>query len=299
MKDVDNIIEKYEHWLILAGKIVIVILLMLIMWLLLPPKDETDVNKAETNTDSNYILYVDGLELQDKTITINEGTSKSLMVKTRSGEEKSVAYTAEDTDIVEIHDGEINAIHPGTTEILIQPCDDTNASHTIPVTVKKRTGGTKKNPLDASLPFTTDIYDYGEYIGRYTIQLSIYKEGDEAWELVHQNKNNIKPKKGQTYVYMKFYIKHEKGNKTVDGSDIVNFFTNLYERDFSKKLDNIGWGTNFNNAPCVFGAKIEPGDVMACDIAFLVEKSQSGVGYCLETGKTEYGESDYTCFIAK
>lgn len=288
--------------IVLFELVIVAFLLLVIIWLL-PSPQRVKAEKEQSTLLETYQIYCNDEKLLENDISLKEGESKSLTVKNSVDREMNISLSSSDSNIVEAEGSSLNAIAQGITEVNVTIYNVNASGKTeslvIPVAVSKRAGGTKNNPLDASMPVTTDIYRLGDYIGRYTIQLMTYEEGDEAWETVHQNKKNIKPADGQEYVYMKFIIKNEHGNTTAEGTDIINFFTNLYEIDFSKKLKNIGWGTNYNNSPCISGAKIEPGDSLTCDIAILVEKSRKGIGYRLETGKREDGSADYLYCVAK
>lgn len=154
--------------------------------------------------------------------------------------------------------------------------------------------GTFHNPLNGCDPFTSEFYYYGKSLGKYTIQLMEYKEGEEAWNIVYQNRKNKRPRKGQEYIYIKFIISNVQGYAT-DAADIVNFFTHFYQLD-GTQIEPIGWGTEFENIPCISGNNIMRGKSSTCSAAIVVEKDRSGMLYKLETGTDDAGHPVYTWF---
>ena len=157
--------------------------------------------------------------------------------------------------------------------------------------------GTFTNPLNGYDKFTADFFNYGDPLGEFTVQLADYREGDDAWKIVKKNRKNKQPRNGQQYIYLKFIISNVNG-KTTDGADIVNFFTHLYLND-GDQIEALGWGSGYENIPCISGTQIARGESRVCSVAILFDQETKGILYKLETGQDDSGNSVYTWFTAK
>ena len=157
--------------------------------------------------------------------------------------------------------------------------------------------GSFGNPLNGADVFTAEIFCHGKDLGEFSVQLVDYRESDDAWEVVKKNKKNKRPRKGQQYIYLKFIITNVNGI-TADGADIVNFFTHLYLND-GEQIEELGWGSSYENISCISGTQISRGRSRVCSAAILIDQETNGIMYKLETGQDNSGNPVYTWFTAK
>lgn len=144
--------------------------------------------------------------------------------------------------------------------------------------------GSRENLLYAYEAYTTDVYDYETYIGKFKVQLLDYKDGKEAYDYVMKNEYNEKPANSQEYIYLKFKIDYISGSKQVDATDVINHYSNLFNSSANYQLDNIDWGYGFENVDDMVNVSLYPGGSSICSKAIIVKSGNSPITYRIQTG---------------
>lgn len=144
--------------------------------------------------------------------------------------------------------------------------------------------GSKENPLSAYTPYTTDIYDYETNIGKFTIQLLDYKDGQDAYGYVMKNEINDEPTESQEYIYVKFKIDYLSGQKEVSATEVVNHYSNFYNSVSNYQLENNGWGFGFEDVEDMVNISLYPGGSAICSKAIIVRSGNTPITYRIQTG---------------
>ncbi len=159
--------------------------------------------------------------------------------------------------------------------------------------------GSRENPRSGYTAFVTDMYDFGDCIGRFRIQLLDYKDGQDALNLVMKNGYTDMPSETQEYIYFKFKIDYISGNEQVSASDIFNYHSNIFNSERNYKINNIGWAHGYDDVEDIDDVSLYPGGSAVCSTAILIKKGHTPVTYRLETGYDEKIGDIYTWFKTK
>ncbi len=150
--------------------------------------------------------------------------------------------------------------------------------------------GSRENPLYAYESYTTDVYDYSDYMGKFQIQLLDYKDGKDAYDYVMQNEYNAKPTSSQEYIYIKFKISYISGSEQIKVSDVINYHSDLFNTDANYQLSNINWGFSFEDVEDMINVSLYPGGSAICSTAIIVKSGNTPITYRIQTG---YNSSEY------
>lgn len=167
-----------------------------------------------------------------------------------------------------------------------------------PETPSEPEAGSRLNPLSAYDAYTTDIYSYGVYLGKFEIQLLDYKDGQEAWEYVSQNEYNSVPGESQEYIYVKYKITYLSGRDEVEATDVINYYSGFFNSEANYQLDNIDWAYDFEDVDGMVNVSLYPGGSATCSAAILVKTGNTPITYRLETGKSDFNRT-FTWFTTK
>lgn len=250
----------------------------------------------------NKKLYTCKVSVQSPYLKKTNLTLKPLqsIVLKLYGTTRKPKWASSDTSIVTVNStGNITAKKEGVAVIYAMIG---KIKYNCRVTVKTPTPekGSRENPYNAYEQYSTDIYDYGSFVGNFTVQLLDYKQGHEAYNLVMQNENNTAPTAGQEYIYMKFIIKYNSGSESVDASTVINYHGNIFNHGMTNAVTNIDWGFNYDlDVEDMTDTTLYPGGSAVCSVAILVRSGNTPVTYRLETGQTSDYEPIYKWFRIK
>lgn len=242
-------------------------------------------------------ITVEAPVINTTSLKVLVGKSYTLKI---TGTTKSIKWTSKDKSIATVSSkGKVTGKKVGTTKITATISDK---KYTCSVTVKSATStdGTRTNPISAYKAYTTDIYDYWTYLGKFTIQLLDYKDGEEAYDYVMKNASNSEPTASQEYIYVKYKITYLTGENEVKATDIVNHYSGFFNASGNYQLDNIDWGYGFEDVDDMVNVSLYPGGSAICSTAIIVKSGNTPITYRLQTGydKTKY-EPIYTWFTTK
>lgn len=242
-------------------------------------------------------VTVETPSISKKNITLVSGSKYALKVK---GTTQKIKWSSSNRSVATVSSkGQVTAKNAGTATISAKVLNKTLKCK---VTVKKKEPalGSRTKPLSAYNAHTTDIYDYGDYVGKFRIQLLDYKDGEEAYNYVMKNDSNTEPTESQEYIYVKFKIDYISGSKQVGASDVINHYSNFFNAQSNYELDNIDWGFSFEDVDDMVNVSLYPGGSAICSKAILIKKGHTPITYRLETGydKNNY-EKTYTWFTTK
>ena len=149
--------------------------------------------------------------------------------------------------------------------------------------------GSREKPLSAYNAYTTDIYNYSDYLGKFTIQLLDYKDGQEAYNYVHTGYEEPL-KASQEYIYVKFKIDYISGKKEVSATDVVNHYSDFYNSKANYQLENESWTFGFEDVTDMVDVSLYPGGSAVCSKAIVIRSGNTPITYRLQTG---YNEEEY------
>lgn len=239
-------------------------------------------------------VKVESPTLSHENITVTKGYTAILTIK---GTTQSTKWYSEDESIVTILNGTITGVAIGNTRVYASIAGKNFYCNVNVVS----DAGTIKNPLSAFNEYTTDIYSYSDKIGNFTIQLLDYKDGDEAKKLV-DNFDGYSPdlESNQEYIYFKFHVKYNSGEKQVEMSDVINLYTGLFSNDSTYMLDSIDWAFGVDGNPDMVNISLYPGGEATFSTTIVIQKGYTPVTYRLETGYDKKSfNSLYTWFTTK
>lgn len=239
------------------------------------------------------------IKLNKKKATLIKGNTLTLKV---SGTKKKVAWKSSNKKVATVSTkGKVTAKKKGAATITAK-VGKKKLSCKVTVKDKKTNKGTgdRTNPFSAYDKHTIKLYDFGQYVGKFTIQMLDYKSGKDAYNYVMKNEYNEKPKSSQEYVYVKFKIKYASGKKQVNATDVINHYSNLFNSKSNYQLNNDGWGYSFEDITDMGDVSLYPGGSAVCSKAIIVKKGNSPITYRIETGydKKKY-EREFTWFTTK
>ena len=151
--------------------------------------------------------------------------------------------------------------------------------------------GSRANPYDAFNPYTSDIYYFGQRLGKFKIQLLDYRDGEDAQSYMDAlNRKdedfNCKIKKNQEFVCMKFRIKYVSGNDEVFLGNLINGF---YNSDANKSVTrSVVIDELPGNTENMEQLSILPGANVTCMSISVIKKGNAPVTYDLETKNNNY-----------
>ncbi len=151
--------------------------------------------------------------------------------------------------------------------------------------------GSRANPYDAFNPFTSNIYYFGEKLGKFKIQLLDYKDGENAKEYMDSLRKKdddfyYKVNKKQEFICMKFKIEYISGDDEVFLGNIINEFLNSDAKKSVKRsvvIDELPGNTENMEQISVL-----PGESVTCMSISVVKKGNTPITYRLETEPENY-----------
>lgn len=191
----------------------------------------------------------------------------------------------------------IKAVNSGTTYLQAKYLGKTYKCKII-IQNSAPVAGSRTNPLSAYNEYTTNIYDYGRYLGKFKIQLLDYKDGKEAWNYLSKYEYNDAPTSSREYIYVRFKITYLSGSDQIDATDVVNHYSNFFNSNANYQLDNLDWASDPEDIEDMVNISLYPGGNAICSTAILICSGNTPITYRLET-KDSYGEDSYTWFTTK
>ena len=232
-------------------------------------------------------IIVQEPKLNKANLSLHPNESYKLKVK---GTNQSVTWKSSDSNIAKIYEGKVYALNIGTATITAKVL---NKKYKCTVTVTEDTSpGSRLNPLSAYQSYTTDVYSGASYLGQFTIELLDYKDGNNALEYVWKHSNDY-PSSLQEYIYVKFrlFYSESSGGGLVSATDIINHYTNFFDFSGTCQVDNVSWAYSFESVDDMSDVNLYPGGSSVCSKAILVNRGNTPITYCVQTG---YNESTYS-----
>lgn len=253
-------------------------------------KKGTATIKAKVGSKNyNCKVTVETPSLSKTALTINTGSKSTIKLH---GTSRNITWSSSNTSVATVSKGTITAKKAGSTNIIAKVL---GKKYVCKVTVKKASpkAGTRENPLSAYTSYTTNVYNYATYLGKFKIQLLDYKDGKTALDYVMQNPWNTMPTSGQEYIYVKFKITYVSGYKQVYATNVINYFSNFFNSSSNSQLNNINWGFDFEDVDNMVHVSLYPGGSTVCSAAILVRSGNSPITYRVQTG-FDSSKSEYT-----
>ncbi len=228
---------------------------------------------------------------------VKEGDSLTLKV---TGTTQTINWSSDKTSVATVSSkGVVSAKNAGSA-IITAKVGGISLKCTVTVENASPKGGTRTNPLSAYAAYTTDIYAYSTYLGKFTIQLLDYKDGEAAKKYVMKNKDNPRPTSKQEYIYMKFKIKYISGSEEICGADVIWYYSDLYNTAANKRINYLDSAYNFDDVEDLDEIYLYPGGSAVCSKALLISAGNSPVTYRVQTGYDNSKEKPiYTWFTSK
>ena len=236
--------------------------------------------------DSSCILYE------------NETLDIAYSVYPSDATNKDAIFTSSNTTVASVDEnGKITAVSQGECDITVQ-CGDVKEMFHVRVLPL---AGSRMQPFSAYEEHIIDVYDYNIYLGKFSIKLLDYKDGQEAYDYVMKEKDwHTKPTDTQEYIYIKFEIEYISGEKQVYADNVINYYSGFFDSTASVNLDNKGYASGFEDVDGIGDVLLYPGGSAACSEAIIVNKGNTPITYRVQTGyDTNEFESLYTWFTTK
>lgn len=218
--------------------------------------------------------------LNNTSLTLQEGQTYQLQLN--DTREKIQWYSTDPSVATVSSDGLVFANTQGETEIIAQIDDE---RYVCSVIVKWEYTDNRLAPISGYQSFTSDIYEYDEYLGNFTIQLLDFKGGQGALDYLSQYTTyNLDIAPNEEYIYLKYAIKYNHGAKEVEGIDVINHYSNIYNKAANIQLDNHSWTYPENGIQEIGDVSLYPGGSAVCQKAIVVDKGSSPVTYRIQVG---------------
>lgn len=216
--------------------------------------------------------------LSDLKLDMIEGSTVVLKVK---GVTKKVKWSSSNESVATVDNGKITAISEGTVDIIAK----VSKQELICVVKVLPAPGTINNPLSAFDDFTSEIYDGEKLIGKFSLKLAKFEEGDNVIKLMDDSqKEYTKPQTDQTYVYMEFFLQYIDGKEGVRANTILNFKENFYDSTKVGLVDNIAYVKEVNYTKDADDVRIYPLGASRFTKTILVNKKDLPMNYKIQTG---------------
>ena len=95
------------------------------------------------------------------------------------------------------------------------------------------------------------------------------------------------------HIYVKFrlFYSESSGGGLVSATDIINHYTNFFDFSGTCQVDNVSWAYSFESVDDMSDVNLYPGGSSVCSKAILVNRGNTPITYCVQTG---YNESTYS-----
>lgn len=226
-------------------------------------------------------IHANAASISKKNVTLKVGQTTTLKVK---GTKKKAVWKSTNNKIATVNKkGTVKAKKAGTCKVYAKIGKKTYKC-TVKVIKPSPIAGSRQKPLSAYQTYTTKIYDYWNYLGKFKIQLLDSMYGKEAADYVMQNPYNQQPTSSQEYIYLKFKITYISGSKEIRATDVINHYSNIFNKNASKSINNIDWGYLENGVEDIVDVNLYPGGSAVCQKAILIQKGNTPITYRLQTG---------------
>lgn len=245
-------------------------------------KGSSTITATSGGKSAAYILNVDDPQINKTSLILELDDAFKLNI---SGTTRRIEWYTMNNYIASVENGIVTANNEGTCTIYAKISDYPNDFVlTCNVTVTQSTKpGSEKNPLPSHTPITSDIYTYDQLLGKFSIQLLEYQEGEAAWNIVKTYKYNREPNgQYEKYLYFKFKLTYIDGTKTVRGGDI--FSANHLRNPNTGAGYNILYYAIMPNREEDFNVYMYPGNTYICSAAYMVQKDAPAPMYRIQTG---------------
>lgn len=247
-------------------------------------KEKTEEENSEEKTEE---INVENIYLNDSFCTLYEKETFNITysVYPTYATNKNATFTSSNTNVATVdQNGNITAISQGECYITVQ-CG--LVKEMVQVRVLPL-AGSRTQPFSAYEEHIVDVYNYGTYLGKFSVKLLDYKDGQTAYDYVMKNEWNTKPTETQEYIYVKFEIKYISGEREVRADDIINHYSGFFNSSSNVQLDNKDWGSGFENVDDMIDVSLYPGGSAICSKAIIVNKGNTPITYRIETGYDDY-----------
>ncbi len=236
-------------------------------------------------------------KISKKKATLTRGETLKLKI---AGKKGTVRWSSSRKSVASVSkNGKVTAKKKGSATIT---AEIGKKKYTCRIKVKNPAKGTRENPRSAYTAFTSDIYYFGRYLGKYKIQLIDYRDGTKANDYVMRWSYNAIPGNDEEYLYLRFKVRcisSGQFGKKEYASDLINLHVNLFDRTGIKQIRRGLVGTCIGEQT-LSSVTLKPGASITCYEAVLIPSGNTPVTYRLETGyDSAKHESRYTWFTTK
>lgn len=249
-------------------------------------KEKTEEENSEEKTEEE--INVENIYLNDSFCTLYEKETFNITysVYPTYATNKNATFTSSNTNVATVdQNGDITAISQGECYITVQ-CG--LVKEMVQVRVLPL-AGSRTQPFSAYEEHIVDFYNYGTYLGKFSVKLLDYKDGQEAYDYVMKEEDwHTEPTDTQEYIYVKFEIEYISGEKQVYADNVINYYNGFFNSTASVNLDNKGYASGFEDVDSIGDVLLYPGGSAICSEAIIVNKGNTPITYRIETGYDDY-----------